>query len=67
MNLVVQISGDRKSVGEFLSFLKTDEKYFFYTSANYLFSPSRNAVELTYQRSVCKEEKDGERETLSRL
>lgn len=62
MNLVVQISGDRESVGAFLSFLKTDDKYLFYTNADFLFSPTENTVKLTYQRSYQdKGEGDGQR------
>jgi hypothetical protein len=68
MDLVVRVSGDKESVGAFLSFLKTDERYFFYTSANYLFSPAEDAVELTYQRSFYeKEEKNGARAASSHM
>lgn len=68
MNLVVRISGDRESVGEFLAFLKTDDKYLFYTSANYLFSPMKNTVEFTYQHPFRdKGEGDEERGTVCHL
>ncbi|MCH5585334.1 hypothetical protein MK805_10165 [Shimazuella sp. AN120528] len=48
MSLKLQIEGDSKVVRDFIHYIRMDERYTFYESAKYVFSPEKDQVEFIF-------------------
>jgi hypothetical protein len=50
MDLKLRIEGKGEAVREFISFLKTDNRYCIYACARYVFSPDKSVVEFDFEQ-----------------
>jgi hypothetical protein len=52
MNLMLKIEGKEEAVRDFITFMKTDERYAIYASARYLLSPNKDIVKFVFEKQA---------------
>ncbi|MXQ52238.1 hypothetical protein [Shimazuella alba] len=50
MNLTITIEEEKDVVREFITFIRTDDRYTFYSHAKYYFSPVKDLIKLSFTR-----------------
>ncbi|MCH5584914.1 hypothetical protein MK805_08000 [Shimazuella sp. AN120528] len=50
MDLLLKIEGKGEAVRDFITFMKTDDRYAIYTSARYTLSQEKDVVEFVFEK-----------------